>query len=331
MDIEQVLPHVLECIDQTRLGPRKVELLELVYIRQAGQRCSVHLGLNELRALGRSRAQAGYDRRALAELVRLGMLRVVPGRGRIANGYSLREPRLWDSKRIAWLAPREQVVSFFWRLLPRDAIFLSRVAPGQTLFLVRGGSANSATLARVTAGHGFDQRAATEFHRATSSGPGAQPGGRQRATNSGHGRPPTQLLSASKEAGNSDLEEEEERRLRDEANQLGRVIAGRIGKERLWGRALDPVEAAVRLYPDHVEDLYHLAVTVPAEILSPAEAAATFEAIAAAAAAAGWPHPNADRIAGLQRRIAVLEDFAPDAEQLPELRAELDRLRLMAS
>lgn len=327
MDIEQVLPHVLECIDTDRLGRRKVALLELVYRRQAGQRCSVHMGPSELAREGRSRSQAGYDRRALNQLVDLGILRRIPGRGRIPNGYSLREPRLWDSKRIRFLGPREHVISFFWRLQPRDLILLSRDGAGQTMFLCATGRTGSGSLAARSS---VSERATTKFRRATKLAPGASIGTHQRATRSGRPWPHTQLPEASKEACNSYLEEEETR-VAEEANQLGRAVAKRIGKERLWGRALGPVEAVIRRYPDHIDDLYHLAVTVPADILSPPEAAATFEAIADAAAAAGWPHPNAEKIAVLQRRIRALEDFDPEADQLLELRAELGRLRAMAS
>jgi len=133
--------------------------------------------------------------------------------------------------------------------------------------------------------------------------------------------PPSQCFYGSKEPITS---EEEERRVDQEAERLGQVVARRIGKPRLWGRARHPIEATIRRYPDHVGDLYQVAETVPPEILDPLEAARTFEALADEAASRDWVAPADPRLEVLRRLIVTLEQQDPDSERLVELRAELD-------
>lgn len=314
-------------------------MLELVYVQQGGKRNFVPLGDQDLmRLTGRSRHQISYDRRALAELVKLGMLRKVQGRGSIANGYALREPRLWD-KRVRWLGPRERILSFFWLLQPRDLIDLSRDDAGSSLFFRATGILRAEVSPREDAGHEMAiarrQRAATESRRAENSADDARGSGSHRAENPNGGAGLHTVLLASKEAFElENLDEEERGRLTREAEAIGRRVALRCGfkSTKLWGQALAPIMEAVIRHHDHVEDLYTLAVTVPETCgtepwRSAVKAAETFADLADQAAEAGWPHPYASQIAGLERRIRTLEDFAPDSSQLPELYAELAGLR----
>lgn len=309
-------------------------MLELVYSQQAGKRNFVPLGDADLmRLTRRSQHQISYDRRALAELVAMGMLRKVRGRGSIANGYSLREPRLWDSRRIRWLGPRERIISFFWTLQPRDLIDLSRDGAGHALFFRATGLHRFEVSPREEAGHDDSiaqrDRAASESHRAEKSAIDAQQRGPDRAERFSESSAANTVPIASKEAF-KDLDEEEQRRCTKEAEAIGKRVAMAVGfkSKKLWGAALDPVVDVVVEYRDHIEDLYTLAVTVPPVYLNPVKAGEGFAELAHEAAAAGWPHPHAARIAGLETQIRTLENYASDSEQLPELYAELRALRM---
>jgi hypothetical protein len=337
MDIEQVLPHVLDCIDTDRLGPRKVAMLELVYIRQGGKRCSVHLGNKDLEEVldggrRRSRHQASYDRRALAELVKLGMLKKLPGRGSTANAYSLREPKNWDSKKIRFLGERKRILDFFWVLQPRDLIRLSRDGAGQSMFFEATGLVPlRATPRSLPRDPSVDERAAKEL---PARGKLSRSYGDRDLPSRGEPKPPSQLPLVSKE---TELVEEEEGRLPEtgEGERLGRVVAGRIGKKRLWGDARQPIEQLLVRYPDHVEDLYTLAETLKTDAKYPINVALDFLAAAEVSADRGWPAPR-DHLTGSQpfsKRESSDPEMDPEAHarMLQSIRGLADDLRIASS
>lgn len=304
-------------------------MLELVYVEQGGKRNFVPLGDKDLmRLTRRSRSQISYDRRALDGLVKLGMLRKVAGRGSVPNGYSLREPRLWDS-RIRWLGPRERIISFFWALQPRDLFDLSRDGAGHSIFFRATGNHWDEIYPREAPGQAFSHRAAREFHRAENLAIHAHSEGGDRAANSAQrGAVHTVLIDPSYEGSNSSSSSEEEEELRKATNKVAAAIGQQIGRPLVYG-PFDKVATVVRRFPDRVDELLALVPTI-GPIKSPPGAVDAFERAAQLAAERGWArqvtHQVGSAPAGFdgplsEEERAWVDDPAERARILAEARA----------
>lgn len=334
MDIEQVLPHVLERVDTRPIGPRGVAMLELLYLRQAGRPNPVILGRKEIaRLTGRSLDQAKYDTKALERVRGLGMVRRCPGRGRMARAWSLNEPRYW---RVRWLGRRDQIIAYFAGLEQGDLISLWGDHAGQRLRLRGDDLPNPAGL---WGGPSVTDRPTTESDRPTTESAERDPG-RSSPHKIAESTAGTLLHEVLKRTSSSlEAPAEEEERSADTvqaAAELGKMVAERIGKKRLWGRALAPIEDTVARYPGRLADLRAL-VAVVAGAESPEAAALIFADEAARLAAAGWAPAEMVRsdvgtaIRSLKQRIANLEAFAPDDDHLPLLRDQLADLERLAA
>lgn len=283
MDIEQVLPQVLERVDLRPVGPRGVAMLELLYLRQGGRPNPVILGCKEIsRLTGRSLDQAKYDTKALERLRALGMVRRCPGRGRMARAWSLNELRYW---RVRWLGRRDQIIAYFAGLEQGDLISLWGDHAGQRPRLRGDDPRNSPGL---WGGLSVADRPATESDRpATELAERESDGSPPHKVDAGGGHVTVPLLT-SKEVREKQIEEEE----RAHIKVLARAVAKRIPDREirsLQGRALRPIEEVIDKFGDHWNYLYNLAETFTTKTVSPPVAAEEFLDLVEERAAQGWP------------------------------------------
>lgn len=321
VDIEQVLPHVLEHIDTTPLGPRGVAMLELLYKLQGGRPNPVLLGPAKIaRLTGRSLDQAKYDTKALERLRGLGLVRRSPGRGRTARGWSLNELRYW---RVRWFGRRDQWLAYFSGLKQGELIRLWGEQAGQGLVSWGGDPRKSDPL---RGGPSVDDRPATESERPTNELAERQSAGSS-PHNGASGPDETLCLlvpSSSKKKPSSSSHQEEEQ-LRQATSSLAAAIAMTIGKPGLYNRPLRLVEELVDTYPDRLDELRALVPSLKG-IFGPVEAVTALAQRAHALAAGGWAPMAAPAISEAAALRTKIENWRRAGEDVSELEAQLEQL-----
>lgn len=318
----QTVDQVLDHIDLERWGYRKAELVRLVAALQEGPN-PAPLGRKLLMAMGRTGRQARYDHDLLVGLVDDRVLIRWRGEGRRPDCWAVTDVERWRG--IRWVTPRRDVIRAFSSPIPGAAVALwtkraghaSRCVPTEALNEAVGDAGLSAnrwsttprpldTTPRPTLGKPVDM-----VHNTTAGG-GAVYASR----------------SLTRSSSSSSQEEEEGTIATEAEKRLVRAVATAIGVPDLWGAPLRAVLGAARAHPERVEALIAWCPSLSG-VKSPARAAQLVDGAAEMSDLTPITGPGVPAellAANLRQRIATLEAYNDQDDNLPAMRAELAEL-----